>query len=128
MVWTMIQYNNLEKVEKLWGYEQTITNNELYCSKIIHIDKDYKGSWHYHKIKDETFFIMNGALKLKYSATDEYDTAIEIVLGVGETFRITPNLRHQIIGIADCDILETSTSDSDSDSYRVISSEEFNGK
>lgn len=127
MVWSMMFYNKLETVDKLWGYEQTITNNEKYCSKIIHIDKDKKGSWHYHKIKDETFFILSGTVKLKTSVDDYYTSAKEVILGAGETFRIAPNLRHQIIGITDCDILETSTTDSDEDSIRVISSEKFNG-
>lgn len=114
-------------VKKLWGYENIIVNTDLYCGKIIHIDKDNMGSYHYHKIKDETFYILSGKIKLKYSYLDDYDNSEEIILTQGESFRLYPFVRHQIIGIEDSDIIEFSTHDMDDDSYRVISSEYFLG-
>ncbi len=112
-------------VEKLWGHEKTLVNNELYCGKIIHVYEGKMGSFHYHKNKDETFYILNGKIKLKYSMDDNFDEAKEIVLYIGDSFRIIPNMRHQIIGIQESDIIEISTFDEESDSIRVISSENF---
>ena len=112
-------------VEKLWGHEKTLVNNEKYCGKIIHVYKDKIGSWHYHKNKDETFYILTGKIKLKWSLNDNYTEANEIILNTGDTFRIFPEMRHQIVGLADSDIIEVSTFDEDSDSIRVISSENF---
>ena len=44
-------------VEKGWGHEMIFATNEKYCGKILYIVKDRKCSWHYHKIKDETFCV-----------------------------------------------------------------------
>lgn len=114
-------------VKKLWGYEKIIVNNDLYCGKIIHIEKGCTGSFHYHVIKDETFYLLSGNVKLKYSDTDDFQSSQELILNPGDAFRIYPGLRHQIIGLEESDIIEFSTKDMDEDSYRVISSEHFLG-
>ena len=54
-----------ERHEKGWGYELWIANNDLYCGKILHFNKGKKCSWHYHKIKQETFLILFGKVQLK---------------------------------------------------------------
>ena len=53
-------------VEKRWGSETWFANNEEhnYCGKILHFNKGKKCSWHYHKIKQETFYIQKGKLKI----------------------------------------------------------------
>ena len=53
-----------ERHEKGWGYELWIVNNNLYCGKILHFNKGKKCSWHYHKIKQETFYVQKGKLKI----------------------------------------------------------------
>lgn len=112
-------------VEKLWGHEKTLVNNEKYCGKIIHVYKDKMGSFHYHINKDETFYILSGKIKLKWAYDDNFTNSNESILRVGDSFRIYPTMRHQIIGLEESDIIEISTFDEDSDSIRVISSENF---
>lgn len=116
----------MKRIEKLWGYELLLANTEFYCGKIIHIFKGKLGSYHYHINKDETFYILSGRIGLKYSYDDDYELSNYIELDTGEYFRIYPNMRHQIIGLEESDIIETSTFDEDSDSIRVIASEIFN--
>jgi len=111
-------------IEKLWGYENIIVNTDLYCGKIIHVNEGKRGSFHYHKIKDETFYILKGKVQINYSNTDEFYTD-SIILTVGDKFYLPPGLRHQIVGIEDSDIIEFSTTDMDEDSYRIIRSEDF---
>ena len=113
------------RIDKLWGYELLLTNTEFYCGKIIHIYKNKKGSFHYHQNKDETFYIQIGKIALKYSWDDDFENAKYIELKEGDSFRIFANMRHQIIGLEESDIIEISTHDEDSDSYRVISSDKF---
>lgn len=113
------------RIDKLWGYELILTNTELYCGKIICIYKNKKGSYHYHRNKDETFYIQSGKIALKYGWDDNFDESEYIELLEGDTFRIPPKMRHQIIGLEDSEIIEISTFDEDSDSVRVISSEHF---
>ena len=42
---------------KGWGYEKWIVNNDLYCGKVLFFERGKKCSWHYHKVKDETFYV-----------------------------------------------------------------------
>ena len=52
-------------VNKLWGYEIWIENNEKYCGKHLHVVPGKKCSVHYHKDKKETFYIINGELLIE---------------------------------------------------------------
>ena len=44
-------------VPKFWGYEQWFVNNDKYCGKRLLLNRGYQCSVHYHKIKEETFYI-----------------------------------------------------------------------
>ena len=51
--------------KKLWGYEQIIVNDELYCGKILTVlPAGFACSIHYHVNKQETFHILRGSLCL----------------------------------------------------------------
>ena len=56
---------------KGWGHEKWIINNNLYCGKLLSFDKGKKCSFHYHKIKTETFYLQSGLVRLIYSNTDD---------------------------------------------------------
>ena len=58
---------------KGWGYEKWIVNKDEYCGKLLHIIKGMKCSWHYHKKKDETFYLQEGKLLVKYSEEDDIE-------------------------------------------------------
>ena len=47
-------------VSKGWGYEKWIVNCEKYCGKLLFIAKGKKCSWHYHRKKDEVFYVQSG--------------------------------------------------------------------
>lgn len=111
--------NNIEIHEKSWGYEKWIVNNENFCGKILHINKNAIGSYHYHKIKNEVFYVQSGKIKLKYSHQNDILLSDEIILNEGDKFEIPKTLRHQIIGLEDSDIFEISTQHFESDSYRI---------
>lgn len=57
-------------VAKGWGYEDWIWNDEKYCGKLLVFEQDKRCSWHYHKDKDETFYLASGRLLLVYSNED----------------------------------------------------------
>ena len=48
--------SKIKIVPKGWGYEKWIVNTEEYCGKLLHLIKGKKCSWHYHTLKDETFY------------------------------------------------------------------------
>ncbi len=107
-------------VSKGWGFEKWIVNNEKYCGKLLYFVKGKKCSWHYHKIKDEVFYIQSGKISIKYSEEDDIMTAKEKVLGPGDNFHVYVGLRHQMLALEDTELFEFSTQHFDSDSYRVI--------
>ncbi len=105
---------------KGWGREEWIYNSEAYCGKFLVFQAGKKCSWHYHKIKDETFHLLNGKILVKYSFGDSLETADCVELGVGDTFNVPPGLRHQMIALVDSILLEISTTHFEDDSYRII--------
>ena len=107
-------------VSKGWGFEQWIVNKEEYCGKLLYFVKGKQCSWHYHKLKDEVFYVQSGKLRVKYSDRDELEDANEIILGPGDSFHVYRELRHQMTAIENTELFEFSTQHFDSDSYRIL--------
>ena len=58
------------KVDKGWGYEIIFATNDKYCGKLMVFEKvGAKFSMHFHKDKDETWFVNAGQFKLIYCET-----------------------------------------------------------
>ena len=106
-------------VPKGWGFEKWIHNSEEYCGKLLYFVKGKKCSWHYHKLKDEVFYVSAGKILVKYSDHDDIGTAKEVILGPGDNFHVYRGLRHRMIAIEDTQLFEFSTQHFDSDSYRI---------
>ena len=112
--------SKIKIVPKGWGYEKWICNREEYCGKLLHIIKGKRCSWHYHTLKDETFYLQEGRLQVKYSDDDDRDKAKEMIMESGDKFHVYRGLRHQMLALEDSDLFEISTQHFDSDSNRVI--------
>ena len=95
-----------------------ITNNELYCGKILMFKKGCKFSMHYHLIKDETWFIAEGEFLYRWIDTETADI-YEEELKPGDVVRQLPGQPHQLMAHTDGSIIEVSTEHFDDDSYRV---------
>ena len=106
-------------VSKGWGYEKWIANSPSYCGKLLFIAKGKKCSWHYHKLKDETFYVQSGELLLIYGEDDDINKAKMRILRPGDKFHIYPGLRHQMQARKDTDMFEFSTQHFHDDSYRI---------
>ena len=112
--------NSLIKfVPKGWGFEKWIVNGNEYCGKLLYFVKGGKCSWHYHILKDETFYIQSGKLILRYGECDDLANAYEIILNAGDKFHIYRELRHQMEALEDTQLFEFSTQHFDEDSYRL---------
>jgi len=85
----------------------------------LYFAKDKRCSWHYHKLKDEVFYIQSGKILVKYSDDDDLESAKELTLEKGDNFHVYRGLRHQMIAIEDTELFEFSTHHLDSDSYRI---------
>jgi mannose-6-phosphate isomerase len=93
-------------VPKPWGHETIWARTDAYVGKILHITAGEALSVQYHRIKDETVYLMSGQLIYRIW---ENDQPREIPLRVGEAFHVTPGTIHQMEAVTDCDILEVST-------------------
>jgi len=106
-------------VPKGWGYEKIFVNKS-YCGKLLHFNAGKRCSFHFHRIKDEVFFLHSGLIRLLYSMDDDYCQAKELILQPGDKFEIPIGLRHQMIALEESDLYEFSTTDYPEDSYRII--------
>ncbi|MBI4144866.1 cupin domain-containing protein [Candidatus Woesearchaeota archaeon] len=107
------------RVQKGWGHELWIVNKPEYCGKLLFFEKGKQLSWHYHRIKDETFYVQSGKVLLKYADHDDIYKAAELVLSPGQQFHVRPGLRHRLIGLEESEVFEFSTQHFDEDSIRI---------
>ena len=105
-------------IEKGWGYERVFANTSDYCGKILHFVNGGKTSMHFHAKKAETFYVLSG----KYTITTiDTKTAQKntVLISAGEKYDVKQYVPHQIAVVEGGDIVEVSTHDDASDSYRV---------
>lgn len=101
--------------KKVWGEEKVICNNEKYCGKFLYLNRGAKSSLHYHKVKDETFYIAKG--KVNFTLGKQ-----ELILEEGNSIRIYPKHEHSFEGLEDSIIIEFSTQHNESDVMRLTES------
>ena len=108
-------------VEKGWGYEVIWATNDKYCGKILVFNKKgAKFSMHFHKEKDETWFVNNGKFMLNYIDTNTAQL-YQKELKEGDTWHNPPLQPHQLVALEDgSSITEVSTPDSVEDNYRLM--------
>tara|TARA_B100001094_G_C17686455_1_gene555942 strand:+ start:187 stop:546 length:360 start_codon:yes stop_codon:yes gene_type:complete len=116
----MLTSSQIKFVPKGWGFEKWIVNNEKYCGKLLFFVKGRKCSWHYHKLKDETFFIQSGRILLKWSDKDDIINSHEVILTKGDSWHVNVGQRHQMTALEDTELFEFSTQHFEEDSYRLI--------
>jgi len=109
------------KVDKGWGYELIWATNDKYCGKIMVFEKvGAKFSMHFHKDKDETWFVNNGRFKVRWIDTKEAKL-FEKELKDGDTWHNPPLQPHQLEALEPMSsITEVSTPDSVEDNFRII--------
>jgi mannose-6-phosphate isomerase-like protein (cupin superfamily) len=111
-------FSKVQKHHKGWGEEVWITNNDLYCGKILKFNKGAEFSMHYHVKKEETWAVVEGKLLLKY-----YDLSNagqkEVELNEGDTVHLRPCIPHKLIALEDSKVFEVSTRHYEYDSYRI---------
>ena len=124
-IWPLVKPSKLlckkmttSRVEKGWGHEVIIVNNDMYCGKILHFNRGAKFSMHFHINKKETWYVNSGSFLFRWINTVNADV-IEESLNPGDTITNEIGEPHQILCLEEGDIFEVSTHHQDSDSYRV---------
>jgi NDP-sugar pyrophosphorylase family protein len=94
------EYKNRE--DKPWGYEKVLIYTDKYLTKELFIKEGYQTSFHYHNMKDETMYIVNGAGYIEFEDHKEY-------FGKNDTIRIKPKEKHSIVAMENTILHEVST-------------------
>ena len=107
-------------IKKGWGHELIWESNEKYCGKMLVFYKvGNQFSMHFHKNKDETWYVHKGKFLLNWIDTDTAITNTEH-LKEGDTWRNMPLVPHQLKALEENSIIiEISTEDYPHDNYRV---------
>ena len=100
-------------VDKVWGREEIIVNNDKYCGKLLYLNAGATCSLHYHPKKQETFYCLKGTVLLLVQGEEFF---------LEEPYTILPNAPHQFHGITDAVLLEVSTPHRDDDVVRLTES------
>lgn len=111
---------NSEFHKKGWGEEEWIVNNNSYCGKILRFYRGKRCSFHFHKIKTETFYLQAGLIKILFSFGDQIEQADHVILTPGQIFHVPIGLRHQMIALENSELFEFSTQHLEEDSYRIV--------
>lgn len=138
-------------VKKVWGSEEWLVNTEKYCSKFLNLNHRCECSVHYHAYKDETFYILCGAVELYVvdlkkiipvafpilhpdEPKDYYREYLKrkeeilgslkkVILKNGDQYRLRPFEAHKFRSHTfAAKILEVSTTHKEEDSYRITES------
>lgn len=96
------------RVEKPWGYEIHWTSaNKPYMGKLLHINAGARLSLQLHDLKQESWFLFAGRVKVVWDNNRGELVETELEPGVGYSCAL--GQRHRLVGITDCDIIEVST-------------------
>jgi len=99
------------RVDKPWGHELIWARTDRYVGKILHIRAGEALSLQYHQVKDETLYLLTGALALEVG---DDERALETVeLAPGDAIHLWPGRRHRLTARSDCAVLEVSTPELD---------------
>ena len=95
------------RVDKPWGHEIIWAENDLYVGKILHVRAGEALSLQYHRVKDETLFLVSGRVRVEYGRAA--DDLRECELAPGESLRLRPGTIHRLRALEDSDLAEAST-------------------
>lgn len=113
-----ISFSVPELHTKGWGTETWLVNNDDYCAKILRFFKGAKFSYHYHWIKVEHWYLVEGRLLLRYFDLSNADEKTREI-NPGEVVSVPAGNPHQLIALEDSVVWEVSSTHYEEDSYRI---------
>ena len=105
-------------VEKGWGHELIWATNDKYCGKMMHFNTGARFSMHFHREKEETWYIQSGQFVVRWIDTKTAEQH-EQILVEGAVWHNPPCMPHQLVCLQEGTVVEVSTPDSVEDNYRV---------
>lgn len=93
-------------VDKPWGNEVIWAKTDKYVAKFLNITEGESLSLQFHKVKDESIFILAGRIEMYYDGR-----TFEMTPGM--TFHIEPMKHHRMKGLENTVVVEVSTPELD---------------
>lgn len=106
-------------IEKGWGSELIWASTENYCGKFLNFKKDSKFSMHFHRTKDESWYVISGKFELEYIDTNNASLHKKL-LTPGDSWRNMPLQPHRLTCLEEGTLIEVSTGDHMEDNYRIL--------
>ena len=100
------------RIDKPWGWELVWAKTDLYCGKLLFVEKGHRLSLQFHREKDETLYVQEGRIEIEIGAAGDMIPVSEVV-GPGAAFRIEPGTIHRFRALEDALVLEVSTPELD---------------
>ena len=98
-------------IKKPWGHEEIWAQGAVYAGKILVIQKGHRLSRQYHKVKDESIYVLDGTLILEIGPKESME---RFILPEGSSWRIERRTIHRFAAPASgCILIEVSTPEDD---------------
>jgi mannose-6-phosphate isomerase len=91
---------------KPWGSELLIAQTETYIGKVLVMHAGHRGGLQYHRVKDETFYLVSGHAVV---TSDEGAGLVTRTMHEGQSYHIPPGAVHQVEAVTECVFFEVST-------------------
>lgn len=96
----------MKVINKPWGREEIIENNDKYVVKRLTMNEGQRCSLQYHEFKKETIYVLSGLLKIYIDKDSK-------IYERGDYVTINPGVIHRMEGISKSVYLESSTNELD---------------
>lgn len=107
-------------VEKVWGSEDWIVNNNDYCGKILNLAPDGVSSLHKHRVKKETFLVIAGTVLLEIMIVENTPEFHVLRSWALDAITIKPGVPHRFRALdGPATVIEFSTHHEDADVVRL---------
>jgi mannose-6-phosphate isomerase len=96
------------RVEKPWGHELIWAHADAYVGKMLVVKAGESLSLQFHRVKDESWYVLEGRAKLELGAAGDAVLKSEMI-GAGDCFHFKPGTVHRVTAVEDTTIIEAST-------------------
>ena len=97
----------IQRIPKPWGYELLWAHTQQYAGKILSIRRGCQLSLQLHERKQESLYLLSGALEVELEGEDGRTTCHQ--MRPGETIDVPARRRHRLRALTACRVLEVST-------------------
>jgi mannose-6-phosphate isomerase len=101
----------VQRIRKPWGFELIWAHTAHYAGKILSIRRGCQLSLQFHERKDESIYVLSGAMEIELEGEDGCITCYQARRGA--SVHVPARRRHRLRALTACRVLEVSTPELD---------------